>query len=436
MHQQRGDPLPLLVQLTHVVGDPLLDLGEAQVGLVAPGAEPARAWVVVAGDPYVGERLDRLAIEMGPAERGQVLVHEAAVVVVAGDRDLRVVPLEGGVQGVEAELFPRLAGRRVVAGVEDDRGTCLVSDCPHHLVHADVVVAIAHEHCHGLVRRRLVQLVGDLGDAVLDPAVEHLAAVVGVEQAEQQASGAPGDQSALDLPALEVVGDLHIGQRLLHRQPCARLDTVRFPAPRLHHQERGDHAAHHCHRDHSWPGMVCGMEQLGTTARPDQHPQCDRHESEDRCLEGGIASQPGHDADDPILLGLGARGDGGVPLGELGGGGGRRLAHLHGNADAPVRGGPEVRQVGTHVEAHPPVERGSHHGVVAGEHQLGAGVGEQDTPRRERHDDPGEHVAEHPDRAPAGGRSTWAGRTSRIVRDGRALWVHYVAAPARCCATA
>ena len=130
-----------------------------------------------------------------------------------------------------------------------------------------------------------------------------------------------------------------------------------------------------------------------------------------------------------MLLGLGTRGDGGVPLGELGGGGGRRLAHLHGDADAAVRGRSEVRQVGAHVEAHPPVERGPHHGVVAGEHQLRAGVGEQDAPRGKGHDDPGEHVAEHPDGSPARGRAARAGRAARIVRDVRALRVHYVAAP-------
>ncbi len=433
MQQQGGDPLAFLVQLAHVVGDPFLDLGEAQVGLVAPGAESARAWVVDAGDPHVGERLDRLAVEVGPPERGKVPVHEGAVVVVARDGDLRVVPLEGGVQGVEAELLPGLAGRRVVAGIQHDRGTGLVGDRAHHLVHADVVVPVADQHRHRLVGGGLVQLVGDLADAVLDPAVEDLAAVVGVEQAQQQAPGALGDQAPLDLPALEVVGDIDVGQGLLHRQPRARLDAVRLRAPRLHHQQCGDHAADHRHRQHTRAGAFARTTQLGATTRADHYPQPDRHQSHDRRLQGGIASQPGHGTRHAGLLGLGPCRDGGVPLGELGRGARRRLAHLDVDPDAPVRGRPEVGQVGTHLEAHPAVEGRAHHGVVAREHQLGAGVGEDQSPGRQSHEGPGEHVAQHPDHSPAGPRGARAGRAARVDRARR---LHYVAAPARCWATA
>ena len=62
--QHGGDPLALLVGGAGVVGEPLLDLGEAEAGLVAPAAETAGARVVDAERAARRRGVDRLAVEV------------------------------------------------------------------------------------------------------------------------------------------------------------------------------------------------------------------------------------------------------------------------------------------------------------------------------------------------------------------------------------
>ena len=100
------------------VGEPVADLVEAEAGLVAPVAEAARARVVDPEQRRAAGAVDDLAVEHRPAEVGEVVAHEGAVVVVAGHAE-RSRSSNAVVQRVEAERLPRLAGRGVVAGVED-----------------------------------------------------------------------------------------------------------------------------------------------------------------------------------------------------------------------------------------------------------------------------------------------------------------------------
>ena len=84
-------------------------------------------------------------------------MHEAAVVVVAGDRPA-VQAVERRAHRVQRERLPAAAGRGVVAAVEHRGRPGGVGDRPGDRVHADVVVPVGHERDDGVALLRLAQV--------------------------------------------------------------------------------------------------------------------------------------------------------------------------------------------------------------------------------------------------------------------------------------
>ncbi len=335
--------------------------------------------------------------------------------MVARDGHPGVVPVEGLVEGVEAEALPGLPGRGVVARVEDHRRASRVGRPPDHRVHPDVVVPVADQHGHRLVLAGLVELAGDLLDPVRDLAVEHLAGLVGVEQAEDQAAGAFGEQPTLHLPPAELRGHAQLGERVGDVEPDVGLHPVGVHPPGLRQQDHDERQA----GGGRSAGPHRARDQLRAARRTQQQPQADRGQADQagaKCLDPGEVDEL---LEDPALLRVGVGRNGGVPHRELGRRAGRGLADHDVDPDPGLGARAHVRQVGTEIQAHVAVEVGFHDRVVAGHHHLGLRVAEQQHPGRQRDHEPGQREredAQHPtdDASSSPGRRTRVGRRDGV----------------------
>ena len=295
--------------------------------------------------------------------------------------------VEGAVERVEAERLPRLAGRGVVPCVQHGRGPTRVADRPGDRVHADVVVAVAHEQRDRLALLGLSQL--EVGGGLGRLGVERLALVVGAHRAADQPAGLGGRRTHADLDAVGLGRQRHgRPEEGAQRDPVLLgLLGLRVSVPRLPEGERQGHQEHPGH------GTAAGAqpaEELAAPVRSEEQPDGEGHQADAEAADGG---RHGDVADRGLHLGhlrLGLAGDEGVALDQLVGRPGLGLAEHELDPDRPVALAAYVGQQRPGAHHHVPVEGRLHRRVVAG-HDDRPAPGEEQGDRRDHRDDEAAH---------------------------------------------
>ena len=150
------------------------------------------------------------------------------------------------------------------------------------------------------------------------------------------------------------------------------------------------------------------VQQLTTSAAADHRPHDQRHEGEYGAAQRRVVRQAGERALNPLDLGVGLRGDEGVPLDQLLGGPRLGLAEGDLDADHGPRGSAHVGQERPGTQRHVVVRRRPDDRVVTGHRRRRRGREEQRRGYRQSQQQPGEEVrprARHlPPRRPAQGQ--------------------------------
>ena len=291
--------------------------------------------------------------------------------------------LEGRGDGVQRERLPALARGGVVAGVEDRTGATGVGDRPGHGVHPDVVVAVRDQRDDGLVGVGLPQV--QRGRLLGGGAVERLALRVGVDRALDQAPGLRRGHVAAHLDPLRLVGQVdarahELGQR--HPGP-AGLHAVLVRVPRLPQQDPEEYDEQRRHRA---PGTARPGRELAAAGGPDQQPDQDRQQPEDRAAQGRRQRHVDQRVPHLVDLALGLGGDEGVALDQRLGGLRVGLVQADVDADPAPGADPEVRQHRAGVDDDLADQVRPEHRVVRGQDDRAAAQQEQHQPG-----DRGEH---------------------------------------------
>ncbi len=373
MDEDGAHPVALRRGLAGRFGQALTDLGEAEARLVAPAAEPAAARVVDTQQGAAPGRVDDVAGEHRPALVGEVGADEGAVVVVAGDPEALPVG-EGAHQRVEAEGLPRLAGGGVVAGIEHDRGAGGLADRARDPVHADVVVAVTDQQCHGLALLGLAEV--EVGRGLGGRGVELLALVVGVHRAEHQPLALGRDGTGPDLDVLDLVrqGDPGSGE-LRERLPAALLLLgLLARLPRLPDQQR--QGQQQAQREESLPGAEAA-EQLAAAVPAEQQVDRDRQQADPEAAHRGRDRHVDDDCLHLVDLGGGVARDERVALDQLLDRPDLGLAERQRHPDRTHVAQPEVRQQRPGLDHRVAGQRRAYDRVVAHQHGGAAAVEEQ-----------------------------------------------------------